>query len=98
MIYIRYEFNDKAQAEAKIEAFYNEDGEGNEVCNVNAAFIRLNKFVMTEGTYDSEGVEITAPILSSGYAVDVLWRDLDASPYGWKTYETYPNTPKHRLF
>ena len=38
----------------------------------DAAFIRLNKFVMTEGTYDSEGVEITAPVLSTGYAVDVL--------------------------
>ncbi len=71
MIYLRYEFNDKAQAEEKIDRL--ED--------VNAAFIRLNKFVMTEGTYDSEGVEITAPILSEGYALDVLWRDLDASPY-----------------
>ena len=26
---------------------------------------------MTEGTYDSEGVEITAPVMSEGYAVDV---------------------------
>ena len=68
MIYLRYEFNDKEQAEEKIAKL--ED--------VNAAFIRLNKFVMTEGTYDSEGVEITAPVMSNGYAVDVLWRDLDA--------------------
>ena len=29
MIYLRYEFNDKAQADSKIEAFYNEDGESN---------------------------------------------------------------------
>ena len=94
MIYIRYEFNDKAQAESKIDAFYNEDGE----LTMDASFIMLGKFVLTEGVYDEDGVEITAPILSSGYAVDVLWRDLDASPYGWKTYETYPNTPKHRLF
>ena len=94
MIYIRYEFNDKEQAESKIAAFYNEDGE----LTIDAAFIKLDKFVTTEGTCDSEGVEITAPILSSGYAVDVLWRDLDASPYGWKTYEAYPNTPKHVIF
>ena len=93
MIYLRYEFNDKAQAEAKIEAFYNEDGE----LTTDVAFIKLNKFVMTEGTYDSEGVEITAPIMSSGYALDVLWRDLDASPYGWKSYEVAPNNPKHKL-
>ena len=87
MIYLRYEFNDKEQAEDKIAKL--ED--------VNAAFIKLNKFVMTEGTYDSEGVEITAPILSEGYALDVLWRDLDASPYGWKSYEVEPSNPKHKL-
>ena len=56
MIYLRYEFNDKEQAEDKIAKL--ED--------VNAAFIRLNKFVITEGTYDSEGVEITAPVMSTG--------------------------------
>jgi len=87
MIYLRYEFNDKEQAEEKIAKL--ED--------VNAAFIKLNKFVMTEGTYDSEGVEITAPVMSNGYAVDVLWRDLDASPYGWKSYEVEPSNPKHKL-
>ena len=89
MIYLRYEFNDKEQAEAKILA----QGE-----DVNAAFIRLDKFVLTEGTYDEEGVEITAPIFSTGYSVDVLWRDLDASPYGWKSYEKHPVTPRHKLF
>lgn len=93
MIYLRYEFNDKEQADSKIEAFYNEDG----VLTIDAAFIRLNKFVKTKGTYDSEGVEITAPVMSNGYAVDVLWRDLDASPYGWKTYEVTPTEPKHKL-
>ena len=87
MIYLRYEFNDKEQAEEKIAKL-----EG-----VNADFIRLNKFILTEGTYDEDGNEITAPILSEGYAVDVLWRDLDASPYGWKTYEVEPSNPKHKL-
>ena len=93
MIYLRYEFNDKEQADSKIEAFNNEE----EQLNKDAAFIRLNKFVITEGTYDSEGVEITAPVMSTGYAVDVLWRDLDASPYGWKSYEVTPSNPKHKL-
>ena len=87
MIYLRYEFNDKEQAEAKILA---QEG-------VNAAFIKLNKFILTEGAYDDEGVELTAPILSEGYALDVLWRDLDASPYGWKSYEVEPSNPKHSL-
>ena len=88
MIYLRYEFNDKAQADSKIAA--QED--------VNASFIKLDKFVMTEGVYDEDGVEITAPIFSEGYALDVLWRDLDASPYGWKSFEVTPTSPRHRLF
>ena len=94
MIYIRYEFNDKEQADSKIDAFYDEDGE----LTIDAAFIKLDKFVMTEGIYDEDGVEITAPALSEGYALDVLWRDLDESPYGWKTYEVTPSEPKHKLF
>ena len=87
MIYLRYEFNDKEQAESKIAS------QG----DVNAAFIKLNKFILTEGVYDDEGVEITAPVLSEGYALDVLWGDLDASPYGWKSYEVEPSNPKHKL-
>ena len=88
MIYLRYEFNDKEQAEDKIDKL--ED--------VNASFIKLDKFVLTEGIYDEEGEELTAPVLSEGYALDVLWRDLDKSPYGWKTYEVEPSEPKHKLF
>jgi len=94
MIYLRYEFNDKEQADSKIAAFYDEDG----LLLINASFIRLDKFVMTEGTYDENGVELTAPVVSTGYALDVLWRDLDESPYGWKSYEVTPESPKHKLF
>ena len=88
MIYLRYEFNDKEQAEEKIAKL--ED--------VNASFIKLDKFVVTEGIYDEDGVELTAPVLSEGYALDVLWRELDGSPYGWKSYEVEPTNPKHVLF
>ena len=88
MIYLRYEFNDKEQADSKIAKL--ED--------VNAAFIKLNKFVLEEGAYNEEEEELTAPVLSDGYAMDVVWYDLDKSPYGWKTYEVEPSEPKHRLF
>ena len=88
MMYLRYEFNDKEQAESKM---LSQEG-------VNASFIKLNKFILTEGVYDIEGVELTAPVLSEGYALDVMWKDLDSSPYGWKTYEVTPTEPKHKLF
>ena len=98
MIYKRYEFNDQEQAEEKIDAFFDLDEEGNKVQNIKAAFIKLNKFVLEQGEYDEQGEEITPPVLSEGYAVDVLWNDLDESPYGWKSYEVEPESPKHRIF
>ena len=98
MIYKRYEFNDQEQAEEKIDAFFDIDEEGNKVQNVKAAFIKLNKFVLEQGEYDEQGEEITPPVLSEGYAVDVLWNELDESPYGWKSYEVEPKNPKHKIF
>jgi len=98
MIYKRYKFNDQEQAESKIDLFFDLDEDGNKVQNIKAAFIKLNKFVLEQGEYDEQGEEITPPVLSEGYAVDVLWNDLDESPYGWKSYEVEPESPKHRIF
>ncbi len=98
MIYKRYEFNDQEQAESKMDSFFDLDEEGNKVQNIKAAFIKLNKFVLEQGEYDEQGEEVQPTVLSSGYAVDVLWNDLDESPYGWKSYEVEPESPKHRLF
>ena len=98
MIYKRYEFNDQEQAEEKIDAFFDVDEEGNKVQNIKANFIKLNKFILEQGEYDEQGNELVAPVLSSGFAVDVLWKELDESPYGWKSYEVEPSNPKHRIF
>ena len=98
MIYKRYEFNDQEQAEEKIDAFFDVDEDGNKVQNIKAAFIKLNKFVLEQGEYDEAGEEITPPVLTEGYAVDVLWKELDESPYGWKSYEVEPKNPKHKIF
>ena len=98
MIYKRYEFNDQEQAESKIDLFFDIDEDGNKVQSIEASFIKLNKFVLEQGEYDEQEEEITPPVLSEGYAVDVLWNDLDESPYGWRTYEVEPETPKHKIF
>jgi len=98
MIYKRYEFNDQEQAESKMDSFFDLDQDGNKVQNIKASFIKLNKFVLEQGEYNEEGEEVIPPVLSSGYAMDVLWNDLDESPYGWKSYEVEPESPKHRLF
>ena len=88
MIYKRYKFNNKEQANIKIT----EQGE-----DTKASFIRLNKFVEQEGEYTDGEEEITPPTLSEGYAIDVLWWNLDESPQGWAEYEVEPITPKHKL-
>jgi len=98
MIHKRYTFTDKAQADSKIEKFFDIDEEGNKIPNERAAFIYLDKFVLVQGEYDEQGVEITAPTYSEGYALDVVWHNLEESPYGWKTYEIEPSNPLHKLY
>jgi len=98
MIYKRYEFNDQEQAYSKIDAFFDIDEEGNKLQNIKANFIKLNKLVLEQGEYDEEGEEVQPPVLTEGFAVDVLWKELDKSPYGWKSYEVEPKNPKHRIF
>ena len=98
MIHRRYTFTDKAQADSKISKFFDIDEEGNKIPNERAAFIYLDKFMLVKGEYDEQGVEIVAPTYSEGYALDVVWHNLEESPYGWKTYETEPDNPLHKLY
>ena len=54
--------------------------------------------MLVQGEYDEEGVEIVAPTYTEGYALDVVWHNREESPYGWKTYETEPESPCHKLY
>tara|TARA_R110000787_G_scaffold285687_2_gene402031 strand:- start:262 stop:558 length:297 start_codon:yes stop_codon:yes gene_type:complete len=97
MIYRRYLFNDKAQAETKVNAFIEVTEEGEKKQTVNASFIWLDKFIKVEGEYNEQGEEITPPIFTDSYSLDVVWTDLEESPYGWKTYKVDPENPKHKI-
>ena len=66
----KYEFGSKSAASAKINAL-GVDEEGNPTHS--HAIVRLGHLVVTEGTYDDEGEELTAPVLSDNYSVDVMW-------------------------
>ena len=70
MKFRKYEFGSKAAATTKINAL-GVDEEGNPTHS--HAIVRLGHLVVTEGTYDDEGNELTAPVLSDNYSVDVLW-------------------------
>tara|TARA_R110000782_G_scaffold268738_1_gene365716 strand:+ start:1700 stop:1996 length:297 start_codon:yes stop_codon:yes gene_type:complete len=97
MIYKRYQFNDKAQAEQKVSAFIEVNEQGDKVQTIKASFIWLDKFVKVNGKYNEKGEEITAPIFTDPYSLDVVWDDLEESPYGWKSYEIDPKNPKHTI-
>ena len=66
----KYSFADEAALDAAIAAL-GQDEEGNPTHSHD--IMKIGHIVETEGTYDEEGNEVTAPVLSSTYAVDVIW-------------------------
>lgn len=83
----KYEFTNKTTAQGKINAF----------AESNHIFIELGNIIIIPGDYDEDGNEITAPVLSELYHVDVLWKGLEpidpeaetlqyAHPDGWADY------------
>lgn len=66
----KYEFGSKSAATTKINAL-GLDSEGNPTHS--HSIVRLGNIVTTPATYDDDGNELTAAVLSSNYHVDVLW-------------------------
>lgn len=93
MVLKKYNFKDKEQAEEKIAALYNEENELKYNCDI----FNLGKLIDVRGEYDADGNVIKEPVYLDGYSVDILFRDLTESPYGFKTYEVTPTNPKHKL-
>lgn len=83
----KYEFLDKEQAKTKIKSLGTAtDENGNEYPTHKHTIVQLGNIVLQQGTYDENGNELTAPVLSDKWHVDVLFKDLDDHPYGWKSY------------
>jgi hypothetical protein len=66
----KYSFGSKGAATTKLNAL-GIDEEGNPTHS--HSIVHLGNLVEVAGTYDEEGNELTAPVLSSTYHVDVLW-------------------------
>ena len=91
----KYEFNSKQQAQEKIDALGTAtDENGNEYPTHKNTIVQLGNIVLEQGEYDEQGEEITAPILSDKWHVDVAWDNSEITsedgevehPYGWKSY------------
>lgn len=93
-LFKKYEFNSQEQAEEKIAALpHGTDDEGNEYLLGKHTIVKLGYLWITEPIveYERDGEDVTEivteGVASDKYSVDVLWNDLDESPYGWKSYE-----------
>ena len=56
------------------------------------AVVEIGKIVLTNGVYDADFNEITAPVYADGYAYDVM-ADIE---YNFES-EIFPNNPKHNF-
>jgi hypothetical protein len=83
----KYEFLDQEQAETKINDLGTAtDENGNEYPTHKHTIVQLGNIVLQQGTYDEDGNELTAPVLSDKWHVDVLFNGLDDHPQGWESY------------
>ena len=70
----KYEFNSKEQAQDKIDALGTAtDENGNEYPTHKSTIVQLGNIVLEQGEYDENGEEVTAPVLSDKWHLDVLW-------------------------
>jgi len=55
------------------------------------AVVEIGKIVLTNGTYDADFKEITAPIFADGYAYDIM----SEQEIDFGINEIFPNNPVH---
>ena len=66
-----------------------------DLSEVDGAVVELGYLVETKGTYDENGEVITAPLMSTKLAVDILWNnEVDEA---LEPNRIYPITPSHYI-
>jgi len=85
---LKYSDKETAIADLIAKGVYTEDlSFGNGI----HAIVEIGKVVLTDGTYDEEGNEITAHIFADGYHYDIMSEiEID-----FGTNRIFPNNPKH---
>jgi len=73
----KYEFNSKAEAETQIQELLDLEGD-----LVYHAIVTLGYIQLQEGTYDENDNQLTPPVYSNKYSVDIFWIDEELD--GWK--------------
>ena len=95
MIYYRkYTFPSKQEAEQHITNLGYFEGEGGIMYPSHRhTIVKLGYLHVRGGEYDEAGIEISPPVLSDKYSVDVLWKNLELDedgepiyPEGWEQH------------
>jgi hypothetical protein len=82
----KYQFDNKEQAQAKIDALGTAtDEDGNEYPTHKHTIVHLGNIVLEQAIIDQDGEIKTEAVLSSDWHLDVLWSGLEEHPYGWKS-------------
>ena len=87
---LKYTNKETAIADLKAKGVYTEDlSFGNGI----HAIVQIGLVVLTDGTYDEEGNEITAPIYADGYHYDIMSEQI--IDFGVADITSLVNVPKH---
>ena len=81
----KYNCTNEAAADTAIAALPHDD-EGNPTHG--HSIVKLGYLVVTPATYDEDGEELTAAVLSDVYAVDVYWSGEPLA--SWEPYIVFP--------
>jgi len=66
-----------------------------DLSEVDGSVVELGYLLETKGTYDEDGEVITAPVMSTKIAVDILWNnEVDEA---LEPNRIYPITPSHYI-
>ena len=85
---LKYTDRETAIADLKAKEVFNEDlSFGNGI----HAVVEIGKVILTDGTYDEQGNEITAPIYADGYHYDIMAE----TEIDFGVNRIFPNNPKH---
>ena len=87
----KYQFDNKEQAQTKIDALGTAtDEDGNEHPTHKHTIVQLGNIVLEQAVVDEDGEIETEAVLSEDWHLDVLWNGLEVDedgnyshPYGW---------------
>ena len=88
---LNYTNKENAIADLLAKGVYIETEEGLIYGQGIHAIVEIGKIVLTNGTYDADFNEITAPIFADGYAYDIM----SEQEIDFGINEIFPNNPVH---